>query len=127
MAREIKSDLPNTKFPWKVMRQDKDSPIKYKEYTLYVGIIQETISPQLARLAKAPELAGTWYDSPVLQVFLMDCGKGKCYIRGDLGGIGGDKAVTLKEGEDFLTLKIEAIAAFAKAMGIEVKERENDT
>ena len=120
-----KSDIPCSKFLWKNLRQDKNNPIKYREYVLHIGLIQETISPMLARLCNKPELAGTWHDAPVLTAFLIDCGQGTVYIRGDLGEIGGEGAVTLEEGEDFLTLKIEAIAAFAKAMGIEVEERED--
>ncbi len=127
MPREIKSDIPDSKFPWRGMKQDKNNPIKYSEYVLHVGLIQETISPTLARLCNKPELAGTWHDMPVLTAFLIDCGQGTVYIRGDLGEIGGEGAVTLEKGEDFLTLKIEAIAAFAKAVGIEGKEREDDT
>jgi hypothetical protein len=127
MPREIKSDIPNTKFPWKKMKQDENSPIKYDSYVLYVGLVDSLITEAGARLYGNPELAGTWQELPVLWVSLMDCGDGMCYIRGDLGEIGGDEAVTLAKGEQYLETKIEAIVAFAKAMGIEVKEREDDT
>ena len=125
MPREIKSDIPNTKFPWRKMKCDKGS--KINDYILEVGITESQLTVNGARRLMGDEsLAGTWQTMPVLTVFLMDCGDGMCYIRGDLGEIGGDEAVTLAKGERYLEVKIEAIAAFAKAMGIEVEEREDD-
>ena len=118
MAREIKSDIPNSKFPWRKMDDNT--------YVLHVGLIDSLLTEAGARHYGKPELAGEWLELPVLWVSLMDCGDGMCYIRGDLGEIGGDEAVTLAVGEQYLEMKIEAIAAFAKAMGIQVEEREDD-
>jgi hypothetical protein len=118
MSREIKSDIPNTKFPWK--KTDNNT------YVLHVGLIDSLLTEAGARHYGNPDLAGTWLELPVLWVSLMDCGDGMCYIHGDLGEIGGDKAVPLAEGERYLEVKVEAIAAWAKAMGIEVEEREDD-
>lgn len=124
MPREIISDIPDSKFPWRKMKRDKGSRIDY--YILDVGLVQSLFTETGARFYGNPSLADTWQETAVLSVILMDCGKGMCYIRGDLGEIGGDEAVTLAKGEEFLEIKIEAIAAFAKAMGIEVEEREGD-
>lgn len=123
MPKKIKSDIPNTKFPW---RKTKSNSSSFNDYVLHVGLVDSLITEAGARFYGNPSFADTWQELPVLTIFLMDCGDGMCYIRGDLGSIGGNKAVPLADGERYLEVKIEAIAAWAKAMGIEVEEREDD-
>lgn len=107
MTKKIKPSLKKSKLPWVEMEGDGKFT---KHHVLYIGKIDVAYPDgEEAHFATDKDDPKDVHTLPVLTVFAMDCNDGTVYIRGDLGELGGLKAVSVEQADEFILEKLGAI------------------